>query len=142
MWLFYCFNFKRNYGVLKAKSPYILLNKNKNFHKNETELKIKNSVKWRTLCSYKNCKLKVKLWWVGIRDGKRRALFVPFILYEGNLFNNCALSQCIVYWIHFHYILLFRMYSLHSLQSRTKTFETFQDFNVLWFTTSKVMNEI
>ena len=31
---------------------------------------------------YKNCKLKVKLWWVGTRDRKNRALFVSFILYR------------------------------------------------------------
>ena len=42
MWLFYYFNFERNYDVLKSKSPCILLNKNINFNKNETELKIGN----------------------------------------------------------------------------------------------------
>ena len=28
VWLFYYFNFERNYGLLKLKSPCILLNKN------------------------------------------------------------------------------------------------------------------
>ena len=42
MWLFYYFNFERNYDVLKSKSPCILLNKNINFNKNETESKIEN----------------------------------------------------------------------------------------------------
>ena len=42
MWLFYCFNFERNYDVLKSKSPCILLNKNINFNKNDTELKLEN----------------------------------------------------------------------------------------------------
>ena len=28
-------NFERNYGVLKSKRPYFLLNKNINFNKNE-----------------------------------------------------------------------------------------------------------
>ena len=42
MWLFYYFNFERNYDVLKSKSPCILLNKNINFNKNETELKMEN----------------------------------------------------------------------------------------------------
>ena len=31
-----------NYDVLKSKSPCILLNKNVNFNKNETELKMEN----------------------------------------------------------------------------------------------------
>ena len=60
----------------------------------------------QTLCfsSYKNHKLKVKLWWVGARERKKRAFFVPFILSEGNFFNICVLSQCKVYWIHFQNI--------------------------------------
>ena len=41
-WLFYYINFERNYGVLNSKSPCILLNKNINFNKNETELKMEN----------------------------------------------------------------------------------------------------
>ena len=41
-WLFYYFNFERSYDVLKSKSPCILLNKNINFNKNETEPKMKN----------------------------------------------------------------------------------------------------
>ena len=40
--VFLFFNFKRNYGVLKSKRPCILLNKNKNFNKNETESKMEN----------------------------------------------------------------------------------------------------
>ena len=60
----------------------------------------------RTLCfsSYKNQKLKVKLWWVGARKRKKGTFFVPFILSEENVFNICLLSQCIVYWIHFQNI--------------------------------------
>ena len=42
MWLFYCFNFERNYDVSKSKSPCILLYKNINFNKNETESKMEN----------------------------------------------------------------------------------------------------
>ena len=41
MWLFYYFNFERNYNVLKSKSPCFLL-KNINFNKNETESKMEN----------------------------------------------------------------------------------------------------
>ena len=42
LWLFYYFHFERNYDVLKPKSPYILLNKNINVNKIETEWKMKN----------------------------------------------------------------------------------------------------
>ena len=42
MWLFYYFNFERNYGVLQSKSPYFLLNKKINFNKNETNSKMEN----------------------------------------------------------------------------------------------------
>ena len=42
MWLFYYFNFERNYVVLKSKPPCNLLNKNVNFNKNETESKMEN----------------------------------------------------------------------------------------------------
>ena len=54
--------------------------------------------------SYKNRKLKVKLWWVGAHERKKRAFFVPFILSEGNFFNICLLSQYVVFWIHFQNI--------------------------------------
>ena len=54
--------------------------------------------------SKKNRKLKGKRWWIGACNRKKRAFFVPFILFEGNFFNTCVLSQCIVYWIHFQNI--------------------------------------
>ena len=47
--------------------------------------------------SYNNHKLKIKLWWVGACERKKRANFVPFVLSEGNFFNIYVLSQCIVY---------------------------------------------
>ena len=43
MWLFYYFNFERNYDVLKSKSPCILLKKKLKFNKKETESKMQNS---------------------------------------------------------------------------------------------------
>ena len=42
VWLFYYFDFERNYDILKSKSPYILLKKNINFDKNETKSKMAN----------------------------------------------------------------------------------------------------
>ena len=70
--------------------------KNINFNKKETESKMEKSTHilgWRTLyfSSYKNRKLKVKLWWVGARERKKRAflyrlfcpkeIFLTFVLY-------------------------------------------------------------
>ena len=43
VWLFCYFNFKRNYDVLKSKSPCFLLNKNLNIKKNEMESKMENN---------------------------------------------------------------------------------------------------
>ena len=73
------------------------------FAEQNINLKIPRTVlERRTLyfSSYKNHKLRVKLWWVGAHE-RKRAFFVPFILSKGNFFNICVLSQCIVYWIHF-----------------------------------------
>ena len=85
----YC---ERNYDVLKSKNPCILLNKNVNF-KNETELKMKNPThNFRetnlSLCFswYKNRKLKVKLWWVGEKERKKRAFFCTVYFVRRNLF--------------------------------------------------------
>ena len=64
LWLFYYFNFERNYDVLTSKSPCILLNKNINFNNNKKN-RIENGkshtvLKRRTLCFslYENRKLK------------------------------------------------------------------------------------
>ena len=86
VWLFYYFNFEKNYEVLKSKSPCILLNKNINFNKNETEWKMKNPThSFRknnlVLQCKQSYKLKVKLWCVGARERKKGAflyrLFCP-----------------------------------------------------------------
>ena len=77
MWSFsIIFDFERNYDVSTSKGTCILLNKNINFNKNKTESKMKNRthiLERQTLgfSSYKNRKLKVKLWWVGARARKR-----------------------------------------------------------------------
>ena len=67
--------------------------------------------------SYKNWKLKVKLWWIGAREGRKRAFFVQCILSEEIFFNICVLSQCMVYWIHFQNISTFTYQKtlLHAL---------------------------
>ena len=108
MCLFYCFNFERNYEVLKSMSVCILLNKNINLKsKRNQNWKIPHTVlERRNLCfsSYKNRKLKVKLWWFRACKRKKKALFVAFILSKRKFFNICILFQCIVYWIHFQNI--------------------------------------
>ena len=86
-------------------------------------MKTKRKRKWKiphavlerqTLCfsSYKNRKLKVKLWRAEARKRKKRAFFVLFILSEGNFFKICVLSQCVAYWIHFQNIQTF-IYQKH-----------------------------
>ena len=122
MLLFYYFNFEKNYDFLKSGSPCILLNKNINFNKEETNWnwKIPHTIlERRTLCfsSYKNRKLKVKPRGVGAQERKKRTFFVPFILLVGNFFFNiCISSQCIVYRIHFQNLLLLyikKLYFIH-----------------------------
>ena len=91
-------------------------------------IKTKQNRKWKisygvlerwTLCFSLNKyhKLKVKQWRVGARGRKKRAFFVLFILSEGNFFEICALSQCIVYSIHFQNIHTFTYQKtlLHTL---------------------------
>ena len=90
--------------------------------------KKKRNLKWKithtvlerqTLCfsSYKNHKLKVKLWLNGARKRKKGHFFVPFILPKGYFFNICVLSQWIVYWIQFQIIFTFTYQKtlLHTL---------------------------
>ena len=72
----------------------------------------------RTLCfsSYKNLKLKVKLWMNWSSQKKKRVFFAPLILPEGNIFIICFLTQCIAYWIHFQNNILLHIkkhYSMH-----------------------------
>ena len=97
------------------------LKKNINFNKNETESKMESTTDSfkRTLCfsSYKNCKLKVKLRWVRAHERIKSVFFVLFISFEGNLFNICVLSQCILYWIHFPNIHTFTYQKTCIIQS-------------------------
>ena len=109
MWLFYYFNFEKNYSVLKSKSSCILLNKNINLMKTERNQKwkiLRKILEGQNLCSssYENRKSKVKLWWVEPYERKKRAFVKPFVLSDGIFSNICVLSQFIVQWIHFQNI--------------------------------------
>ena len=55
------FYFERNYYVSKSKSRYILLKKNINFHKSETETKMENRTHSFREMNLALQKLKVKL---------------------------------------------------------------------------------
>ena len=101
MWLFHYFNLKKYYDVLKSKSRYILFNKNINFNKNETELKIENTANGfrdtnlvLQLIYESQIKSKTAMSWSS-RKKKKRAFFVPFVLSEGNFFKICVLYQYI-----------------------------------------------
>ena len=106
MWLFHYFDFERNYDVLKLKSPSILLKKNINFHKNETESKMENpthSFREKNLVLQLIYKSQIKSKNVMSWSSRRikEGIFFTVYLYERNFFKICDLSQCIVYWIQF-----------------------------------------
>ena len=48
------------------------------------------------LSSYKNRKLKIKLWWVGACERKKKGVFCNAYFVWRKFFNICVLSQCIV----------------------------------------------
>ena len=131
MWLFYCFNFGRNYDVLKSKVSCILLNKNINFIKNGTESNMENSTRnFRKtnlgLHLIKNRKLKIKLQWVGARKRKKMAFSYRLFCAKEIFFNICVLSQCIVHWIHFQNIHTFAYEETLLLAFCFKTVESLQ----------------
>ena len=83
MRLFYYFNFERNYDVSKSKSPCILLKKNINFNKSETNHKLKES------------QIKSK---IVMSERKKRVFFVTFILPEENFLT-------FLFCFNVHYVL-------------------------------------
>ena len=98
---------------LKSKSPRFLLNKNITFNKNESRQNQKwksphTILEWCTECfpSYKNRKLKVKLWWDGVHERKKRTFCSAYFVWN-TFFNICVLSLGIPYWINFQNIYTF-----------------------------------
>ena len=100
VWLFYYFNFERNYDVSKSNGSCILLNENINFNKSKTETKMENPTH-----NFRETNPVLQLIKeLQILRRKERAFFLTFILSEWNFFDICVLSQCIAYWIHFQNI--------------------------------------
>ena len=77
--------------------------------------------------SYKNRKLKVKLWWVEARE-RKEVLFVPFILSEGNLFNIAIYLSvyCIKYTFRIYILLHIKSYYFIHFLSVFKIVESLQ----------------
>ena len=101
--------------------------------------------------SYKNCKLKVKPWWVGAHERKNATFFVTFLLSEGNFFNISLLSPCIVYWINFqkhikkHYFIHFWYLQLKLLKVLSASFKNYfykEHSNVAWEESLKLVSTI
>ena len=96
MWLSYYFNFESNYTVLKSKSPCILLKKNTNFNKNETESRMENPIfphlERQTWCfsSYKNRKVKVNCDELELAKKKRDHFFYRLFYSKEIFFFVCT----------------------------------------------------
>ena len=113
------FYFAMNYAILKSKNAcfYVFMlscmfNENTKFNKNKmgSKMVILHTVLegWtlHLFSSYKDCKSKVKLWWVWAQKINKSGIFVTFVLSERNLLS-CVLSQCIANWINFKSIYTF-----------------------------------
>ena len=77
--------------------------------------------------SYKNRKLKVKLWLVGARERKKRTFLYRLFCTRGIFFDIRVLCQCIVYWMHLQNILLHtkKHYFMHFCCLFLKSSEAF-----------------
>ena len=98
MWetFFYYFYFAMNYAILKTRWD----------RKWEILHTVLKGWTLHLFSSYKDCKLKVKLWWVWAHKINKSGIFVTFVLSERNLLS-CVLSQCIANWINFKSIYTF-----------------------------------
>ena len=136
LWVaFLSFSFWKELWRFKVKDPMHFVEQNINFNKNATESKMKNptySFKRRTLYfnSYKNRKLKVKLWWVGARKRKKRAFLYRLFCPKKFFLHLCFISMCSVLntlseYTYFPYF--FHFYILTS----SKTFSVFYFYFML-----------
>ena len=102
MWLFYHFSFERNYDMLISKCAWILLNKNINFNKNETESKMENPTPTFRITNLilqliQESQIKSKTVMNWSLQNKKEGIFCTAYLSIGNFFTICVSSLCIVY---------------------------------------------
>ena len=129
LWFFYYFNIEINYDVLKSRSPCIWLNKNTNFHKNETKSKMENPTNsFREtnlvlqLIKESQIKCKTVMSWSSWKKKEVRRKF----------FNICVLSQCIAYGIHFQNIHVFTYQKVLFHRFFAKVFSVLLNKGLLW----------
>ena len=91
--LFYCLNFERNYGVLKSKSPLLVVEQKVNFSKNETESKKKKKIpRVLRFSSFENSELETK------QRPRKKVQFSKVYFFLVFFCSVCILSLCIQYW--------------------------------------------
>ena len=134
---FYYFNIEINYDVLKSKSPCIWLNKNTNFHKNETKSKMEyptNSFSETNLVlqliKESQIKCKTVMSWSSWK--KKEVIFCTVYSAQRKFFNICVLSQCIAYWIHCQNIHVFTYQKVLFHRFFAKVFSVFLNKGLLW----------
>ena len=92
MSLFYCLNFERNYGVLKSKSPLLVVEQKVNFSKNETESKKKKKLpRILRFSSFENSELEKK------QRPRKKVQFSKVYFVLVFFCSVCILSLCIQY---------------------------------------------
>ena len=94
-------HFKVKESIHFVEQKYYLYQKRKGIENGKSHTVLER----RNLCLSlkKNCKLKVKLRWVGVRE-RKKGIFCTVYFVQRQFFKICVLSQCTVYWIHFQNI--------------------------------------
>ena len=123
----------------------------------QTSIKPKRNRKWkiphtvlerRTLSfsSHKNCKLKVKLWWVGAHERKKRAFCIVFFFVWRELFYDCcfiSMYSVLIALSEYTYFYILKKITSYTFAVCFKIVGSFQcilNFNV-WTNVAEVLNE-
>ena len=127
-------HFKVKESIHFVEQKYYLYQKRKGIENGKSHTVLER----RNLCLSlkKNCKLKVKVRWVGVRE-RKKGIFCTVYFVQRQFFKICVLSQCTVYWIHFQNIhtFTFQKVLLHRflLLKKTKAFNvSLSHFNLIW----------
>ena len=129
-------HFKVKESIHFVEQKYCLYQKRKGIENGKSHTVLER----RNLCLSlkKNCKLKVKLRWVGVRE-RKKGIFVPFILSKGNFlrFVFYLSVQCIEYTFRIYILLHFKKYYfIHFcclFLKKTKAFSvSLSHFNLIW----------